>query len=529
MRLWRRWRNGREGDANNTSPCIKRSDSNVLPMWNELNSRGTPDADSPVPAIHRFSTEKQPMINKNTLTRWAFMMLALLLTACGTGVSTTPSLSVTATLLLPTPTVSPVRPSPTVMQTSPSATPVSSTPVPSTSTPTPERIRDASNQQTSVFEEHFDTNKNGWETGRTSNSAGTCDSQVVEGKFRMTAHPVSDYDWCSTIVPGNTIRDGTLSVNVTVVKRLVGGLNASLSISLRDRGAGRYDFYFYGDGSYTAYVSKSDNYTTTQPYAQSDFFRLDPGVTNAFSITASGAQFAVYANGHLLYTQVDDTLMPAGFMSWKIGAGDIGQDFTVDFDDVVIQASPDVVAQIPATPVDATPASKSVAATTPPKFVAATATAEPHAVTATPVSLPATAMPVPVVDTATPAPVQAISDEYILYFHFGAQGCPYSRRTAPTVERFYQAHNGRVKVVGMPVPGWGNDVQDFRNATGITFPVVANDSSVDESRIPVLVLVNTRTGTRQVLSQGVISYVDLESQVNGVIGGHSVAVQSGSS
>ena len=37
------------------------------------------------------------------------------------------------------------------------------------------------------------------------------------------------------------------------------------------------------------------------------------------------------------------------------------------------------------------------------------------------------------------------------------------------------------------------------------------------------------TGTRQVLSQGVISYVDLESQVNGVIGGHSVAVQSGSS
>ena len=72
-------------------------------------------------------------------------------------------------------------------------------------------------------------------------------------------------------------------------------------------------------------------------------------------------------------------------------------------------------------------------------------------------------------------------------------------------------------------------MQDFRNATGITFPVVANDSSVDESRIPVLVLVNTRTGTRQVLSQGVISYVDLESQVNGVIGGHSVAVQSGSS
>lgn len=155
----------------------------------------------------------------------------------------------------------------------------------------------------------------------------------------------------------------------------------------------------------------------------------------------------------------------------------------------------------------------------------------------------------PVIQSPTPVTQQ---DEFILYFYFGAQGCPYSRRMAPKVERFYQTYgvsrpfpdgrpvgvasyalppiqiSQRIDVQGVPVPGWGYDTADFRSATGSTFPIGGNPGlPVDTSRIPVTVLYNKQTRVHYVTTIGDVSYSTLVGKVSDGIAGRSVAPSSG--
>ena len=155
--------------------------------------------------------------------------------------------------------------------------------------------------------------------------------------------------------------------------------------------------------------------------------------------------------------------------------------------------------------------------------------------------------PVPPTATSVPSARPPTQDNYVLYFYFGAEGCPYSRRMGPIVERFYQAYwvqamlpghrpaglaamlppaqqtSPRVQVLGVPVPGWGTNIDAFRSATGITFPVVGNPGlSVSTSTIPVMVMYNKQTGVHRVIMVGTTSYETLVSQANAFMDGRTV-------
>lgn len=170
--------------------------------------------------------------------------------------------------------------------------------------------------------------------------------------------------------------------------------------------------------------------------------------------------------------------------------------------------------------------------------------------TPTPI-LPPAASPT-LTPTSTPMPPQAT---HVLYFYFGAQGCPYSRRMAPKVERLYQEYGvfaassgGRqvvlaalalppiqepqysIEVQGVAVPGWGSDTSGFVQATGITFRVGPDPGlAVNTSRIPVTVVYNKQTQVFRIATIGDVPYSTLESKVTSAVKGGDIQPSIGSS
>ena len=182
-------------------------------------------------------------------------------------------------------------------------------------------------------------------------------------------------------------------------------------------------------------------------------------------------------------------------------------------------------------------------------------------------SLPTQPLPTKALPTqaATQAPTVAPSpadsgQEFILYFYFGAEGCPYSRQMAPFVEQFYQRYGrhgssgggalglilgagleaplvlpplqGTVQwdVIGVPVGWWGGDPAAFRSATGVTFPFGEDPGlGVDTGRIPVVVFYNRQTGVYRTATVGFVSYTTLVNQATTFSRGTDIGASAGSS
>ena len=352
-----------------------------------------------------------------------------------------------------------------------------------------------------LFEERFDNNNKDWFDSQSTNQYATCQGSVADGSYVVSTTVHQEYSTCYVIVPDFTTVDGAFSARMTIISTTAKPGEVNLSLVMRTGDDAKYAFYFFNDGGYSARLWQGADLTELQEKDYSKYVNLQAGVTNEFSVTASGPSFTAYANGHLLYTVMNNTLSRSGGLWLQTSADRVGQSVFVEYDDIVVSEPASVqVAEVSPTP-------KPISTTRP------VATKTKPATTSVPI-----------------ATKVAAADQYTLIFHFGAQGCPYSRRTAPAVESFYNKYTDRVKVIGMMVPGWGNDVADFRSATGITFPVVNTaGSAVNTKRIPVIVLTNQGTGQSTVISVGVIAYSQLVSQVEAVMAGRTIVASSGSS
>jgi len=155
------------------------------------------------------------------------------------------------------------------------------------------------------------------------------------------------------------------------------------------------------------------------------------------------------------------------------------------------------------------------------------------------------ATPTPVLPSPTPTPQGA---SHTLYFYAGLEGCPYSRRMGPTIERLYQEFgpvaalpSGRPAGLAAPlalppiqgtkrgtdfylvaVPGWGTSESSFRNATGVTFPLISDPGlPVSTSRIPVIAIYNKQTGVTRIATIGDVSFSTLKSNTNSIMAGQA--------
>lgn len=75
-----------------------------------------------------------------------------------------------------------------------------------------------------------------------------------------------------------------------------------------------------------------------------------------------------------------------------------------------------------------------------------------------------------------------------------------------------QQSKQRFEVKGVPIAGWG-DLDAFKRATGITFPLVGNPGlAIDTSAHPVTVLYNKHIAGTRVAVVGEVSYATLVEQ-----------------
>ena len=143
----------------------------------------------------------------------------------------------------------------------------------------------------------------------------------------------------------------------------------------------------------------------------------------------------------------------------------------------------------------------------------------------------------------------AAQAKFVVYFYFAPEGCPHCRAMAPEVQRFYQEfvlkssasaprreavvaagfsrqsqkrgtarNEAPLFDVGMVViPGWGTSVEEFRKATNVTVPLVADPGlRVDTRSHPVVTVYNRETNVVSVASVGEVSYSTLVKQVMGI-------------
>ena len=178
----------------------------------------------------------------------------------------------------------------------------------------------------------------------------------------------------------------------------------------------------------------------------------------------------------------------------------------------------------------------------PPPAGGAVTTARPQAASPVPAAV-ATQAPADTQVPPTQAPPAAealpapASQQFILYFYFGAEGCPYSRQMAPLIQQFYQQYFpspqlGAVSwdIIGIPVGWWGGDPAAFRGATGVTFPFAGDPGlSVDTSQIPVTVVVNKQTGVYRTATVGAVSYGTLVNQTTLFASGSDIGANLGTS
>lgn len=217
------------------------------------------------------------------------------------------------------------------------------------STPTPFQEADAAPAETAemaamdvIFQDDFSSNMNDWWTGISAEEKSDKTAEFVDGKYRMK---VTSHDhtirWNHT--PDLLLKDFSLSIEATMVEASGGDPgDTQVGFLIRNNDNDEYYFIDFADNNrYAVFLWQQEKWSTIFKSDLSQYFRMEPGVTNTFGILAQGTEFTLYANDHKLHTFDDSALMNAGKISLVVGLSKAGQTATFDFDNLVIRGVPD--------------------------------------------------------------------------------------------------------------------------------------------------------------------------------------------
>jgi hypothetical protein len=198
---------------------------------------------------------------------------------------------------------------------------------------------------TILFQEPFDSNAAGWETGRRSDSDGDLSRLVVDGKYRIAMASKTDYFYVVSSIPNSTSKDFLLSVEATITDTTATPGDFELGFTVREANGvdgKRYEFLFSNDNGYTVNLWPSNNSQNVQELLSGNLAtaRLDKGVTNTFAIEAIGSTFTFFVNGDKVDSFTDSPINQAGSMSLWVGLDKANQSATVDFDNLSIKSIP---------------------------------------------------------------------------------------------------------------------------------------------------------------------------------------------
>jgi len=300
------------------------------------------------PAIIGNQTESQllprstpkPASNKGRISRWfwsvpiGMILLGLLGWAAFSLLLKHPAAPIQPT---PFPTFTPSLTATTTPTTIP--TPTATSTEPAQAAPT------ISAGTTILFQDTFDSNANGWDSGTQSDESGDMANQIIDGKYRLSLTSKQKYFYDISFVPNFSAKDFLFSMDVTILDTTATTGDLALYFSLREvNGVNgkHYDFIFYNDNSYVVDAWPSADYTTSKTVLTGNMLtaKLEKGITNTFAIQANGSTFTIYINGNKIDSFTDTTINEAGSMSLWVGLYKANQSVTMDFDNLIIKSIP---------------------------------------------------------------------------------------------------------------------------------------------------------------------------------------------
>lgn len=217
---------------------------------------------------------------------------------------------------------------PTVAAPQPTATPIP---------PTNTAISAASTIPGVIFQDDFSSNTNGWYTGSDSSDTGDATWELVDGKYRQS---ITFKKWghvWSFSVPQVNVRDLVFTTDVTIVDATdVKDYATVISIVFRNQDNNKYWAQFSNAG-YRLGVEIGGDWKIIKDFTATDAFKIEPGITNSFGVSAKGPRIGILANNQEVFAIEDQAWGGDGTIEVLVMGQNPGQRTTVDFDNILIK------------------------------------------------------------------------------------------------------------------------------------------------------------------------------------------------
>lgn len=280
-------------------------------------------------------------------------LVVLLLCLAGAGViawavMSTPTDRATSTAVassqiqanLPTPTATPTTPAtPTIPATAEPAPTATDIP-PATPVMTPasgDTVLYPSDQTGEIlFAEDFASNSNDWHTGDETDEYGRYQAEIVDGRYRLS-HQADQgtFIWEEPAEADfHDFDDFFVSVNATPVE-----FSAPFAYGLvfRSNTADQqlYSFEIDSDGFFVVNLLQDGEWQTLVEYTE--MAAIDPEGPNTLAVEAVGSTLTFFINGEEA-TSIEDDTLASGSVGVAFELYEAGDNATVDFDNLVVQA-----------------------------------------------------------------------------------------------------------------------------------------------------------------------------------------------
>ncbi|MBN1120773.1 MAG: hypothetical protein JXJ17_06815 [Anaerolineae bacterium] len=185
-----------------------------------------------------------------------------------------------------------------------------------------------------TFTDDFSANQNGWPEDTLSQDFGSIGWLIDAGRYRWTAHPVSEASWWawSEAVEGQA--DFYYSAVVTQIE----GSGGDAAYGLLYRWVDDDSFYVFiitGEGYCSAHLNDDGEWRELLPWRATD--AIHPGEANRLTVSAEGADMEFLINDFPVGYASDGTISE-GALGLYLTIYEGGQDTVVEFDSIEVYA-----------------------------------------------------------------------------------------------------------------------------------------------------------------------------------------------
>lgn len=179
------------------------------------------------------------------------------------------------------------------------------------------------------FEETFDSDEAGWETGQVEDDYSVNEAVIEDGRYQVTVEAIQTA-YVEKFLVGQDFSDFSLMMEATPADSAE-HYSYGVSFRVNEDGHG-YTFEIGNDGLYSVSVYDGE-WQTLVDWTQTK--AIEVGQTNIIGVIAQGDNLEFYVNGNMLTSLEDDTVS-TGQVAVVVDIFEEEQSATVEFDNLLI-------------------------------------------------------------------------------------------------------------------------------------------------------------------------------------------------